>query len=209
MRSWVTVAPICCGLGRFSEHLFAFLSLNVKTVGPAQLFKLALNLFCSSGRLWVCNFSALAPQAAGNCRPNPPCFQTTLQKVSEIWKQNKTPKTKIRQEDSSWSTALALVVFFSSLSQILTRVDVNIFSLSSAAPCNLVSPGSLLWNCSPWAVVVHAFSISTGEQKQTDLWVWGSLVYRVSSRTDKTVQRTPCLEKPNQNKQNEKKRNCS
>jgi hypothetical protein len=49
-------------------------------------------------------------------------------------------------------------------------------------------------------VVVHDFNPSTTEQKQVDLCEFkASLVYRVSSRTDRDTQRNPVMK--NKNKQ--------
>ena len=51
-----------------------------------------------------------------------------------------------------------------------------------------------------WAVVVHTFNPSTWEEETE-----ASLVYRVSSRTAKAMQRNPVSEKQNKTKQTKTK----
>lgn len=142
--------------GFSSLHLFSILYCSLSSASKSSLlwmsrlrallscFKLALSSLCSSGWIWACNPSALASQAAGIAGlPTRLSDHLTLAthlylRRSRRYQKFEKQKTKIKQEDSSWFIALALIVFFPSLSKILTRVNVNIVSLSSVAPCNLV-----------------------------------------------------------------------
>jgi hypothetical protein len=53
-----------------------------------------------------------------------------------------------------------------------------------------------------WAVVAHAFNPITWEAEAGISEFEASLVYRVSSRTDRTIQRNPVLKNKKQNKTN-------